>query len=211
MAVAAGEKPTLRRWLNAARYAVAAVVFVLVVVVIVHAIKVVLRPDTLRLSVVGGSVSSTPSPASGNVSLGLTLRAENPSGRVRMYLLDITLYLFDNTTPASTPTPEDDSIVFFRPPAVALAQQMAADSACSTVGTDGNMNPPYFDVLYARRDTIGDVTLRVDGRLVTEVRSGINRTQLAKFLCFPLVVGGQGSRPDDDVRCTDMPGSPSEE
>ena len=48
-----GEKSSFRRWLNATRYAVAAAVTVLIMAVIVNAIKVVLRPDSLQLSVRG--------------------------------------------------------------------------------------------------------------------------------------------------------------
>ncbi|TVU04301.1 hypothetical protein EJB05_50127, partial [Eragrostis curvula] len=211
-----GSEKSAFRWLNAARFAVAAVVIVLIVVVIVNAIKVVLRPDTLRLSVVGGSVYSTPLPADqAAVALDLTLRAENPSGRVRMYFLNITIYLFNNTTPASTSKPFDDSIIAFQAVDEVVAQQMSADSACKVEATNDDMTSPYFDMLYAKRDIITDVTMRVDGKIVTEVRSGINRTNLAMFYCWPLFVGGypgdEASNSWPDVPCTHMPGSQSNE
>ncbi|CAD6341318.1 unnamed protein product [Miscanthus lutarioriparius] len=55
-------------------------VTVLIVAVVVTSLKVVLRPESLRLSVVDGVVYSTPQPASEAVTLQLNLRAENPSG-----------------------------------------------------------------------------------------------------------------------------------
>ena len=93
-------KTSAFRCLDAARYTVAAVVTVLIVAVVVTSLKVVLRPQSLRLSVVDGAVYSTPHPASEAVTLQLNLRAENPSGRARMYFLNVTAYLFDGATPA---------------------------------------------------------------------------------------------------------------
>ena len=93
-------KTSAFRCLDAARYTVAAVVTVLIIAVVVTSLKVVLRPESLRLSVVDGVVYSTPLPASEAVTLQLNLRAENPSGRARMYFLNVTAYLFDGATPA---------------------------------------------------------------------------------------------------------------
>ncbi|TVU30375.1 hypothetical protein EJB05_21991, partial [Eragrostis curvula] len=197
---AAGGGSTFR-WLDAARYAVAAVLTVLIVAVIVNAIKVVLRPDSLRLWVVEGAVSSTPLPPEEAVTLGLNLRAENPSGRVRMYLLNITAYLFNNKTVESTTEPADDCIIFFRPGDVAVAQQVAVDTITQVNGTndDAVMDPFYFDILYAERSVIRDAAMRVEGTLVTEVRSGINRTRPGTtYYCWPLVVGGKASGTEDD-------------
>nr|TKW19331.1 hypothetical protein SEVIR_4G013200v2 [Setaria viridis] len=174
--------------------AVAAVVTVLIITVIVVAIKVVLRPESLSLSVVGGVVSSTPQPAANIVHLGVKLRAENPSGRARMYFFNITAYLFDNkTVAAATADPEEDCRILFTPDDVAVAQQMAVVSVSDVQGKDDPavMDHFHFDMLYTKRQVITDVAMRVEGRLVTEVRSGINRTsQLVTYLCWPLVVGG---------------------
>ncbi|OEL28215.1 hypothetical protein BAE44_0010767 [Dichanthelium oligosanthes] len=200
------------RWLDAVRYTVATVVTLLILTVIVVAIKVVLRPESLRLSVIGGSVSSTPLPgANAVVALRVQLRAENPSGRVRMYFFNITAYLFDNVTlAASTSDPEEDCSILFNPADMAVAQQMGAVAAWDAEGVDdpGVMNPVYFDVLYRKRRAISDVAMRVDGRLVTEVRSGINRTShLATYYCWPLLVGGspgdEASKSGKDVPCTE--------
>ena len=89
-----GEKSKFR-WLDAARYAVAAAVTVLIMVVIVNAVKVVLRPDSLQLSVDKGSIFTAQYPP--QLIMELKLRAQNPSGRVRMYYVGVTGYLFDNS------------------------------------------------------------------------------------------------------------------
>ena len=196
------------RWLDAVRYTVAAVVTVLIVTVIVVAIKVVLRPESLRLSVVGGFVSSTPRPgATAAVELNVKLQAENPSGRARIYFLNITAYLFDNKTlAASTADPEQDCIINFGRPDFAVAQQMAVFFVMSVLGENETtiMDPNYFGMLYTKRRTISEVVMRVDGRLVTEVRSGANTTShLATYYCWPLVVGEDEARSGMDVPCTE--------
>ncbi|KAL6861614.1 hypothetical protein ACP4OV_017314 [Aristida adscensionis] len=200
---AAGEKSTFR-CLDAARYAVAAVVTVFIVAVVGNAIRVVLRPDTLRLAA-GGAVSSTPDPASHAVLLSLTLRTDNPSDRVRMYFVNLSAYLFDSNTTAATANPGDDSFIVFPLPDLVVRQQVSTSVDSSVLGQNENMNPPFFDMLYAERETIAGVTLRVDGDLVTEVRSGINRTRQRSYYCWPLVVvgGDQGAAASwPDVPCT---------
>jgi hypothetical protein len=111
------------RCLDVVRYTVAAVVTVLIVTVIVVAIKVVLRPQSLSLSVVGGAVSSTPQSPANIVYLDVKLRAENPSGRARIYFLDITAYLFDDkTVAASSSTPDEDCFISLDPSDIVVAQ-----------------------------------------------------------------------------------------
>ncbi|CAD6343037.1 unnamed protein product [Miscanthus lutarioriparius] len=136
--------------LTAARYTVAAVVTVLIVAVVVTSLKVVLRPESLRLSVVDGAVYSTPHPASEAVTMQLNLRADNPSGRARMYFLNVTAYLFDSATPATTPKPDEDCIIFFNPTDRAVRQEMAVDLMTSVEATNdpGVMNQTYFELLY---------------------------------------------------------------
>src|SRR5438045_3001183 len=97
-----GEKPPFR-WLDAAMYVVASVVTVLIVAVIVNAIKVVLRPESLLLSVDRGTVFVKM--ASPDLQFYLNLQEDNPSGRVRMYFVNVTAYLFDKDTPASSSNP----------------------------------------------------------------------------------------------------------
>ncbi|KAJ1257680.1 hypothetical protein BS78_10G015700 [Paspalum vaginatum] len=198
------------RCLDAARYTVAAVVTVLIVTVIVIAMKLLLRPESLRLSVVGGAVYTTRRPAADQkaVTLALNLRAENPSGRARVYLLNVTAYLFDNATQASTPTPEDDSFTFFTLVDEAVRQQLAVDAVTSVDATEDSMDPAHLDALCAEGGgVIADAALRVDGSVVTEVRSGVNLTRLATYFCWPLLVGGKqqggGDTRNDDVLCTE--------
>uniref|UniRef100_A0A0A9EC90 Late embryogenesis abundant protein LEA-2 subgroup domain-containing protein n=1 Tax=Arundo donax TaxID=35708 RepID=A0A0A9EC90_ARUDO len=214
---AGGDEKSTFRWLDAVRYAVAAVVTVLIVAVIANAIKVVLRPDSLSLSVTGGFVFARPRPAPTKVvTLGVNLRAQNPSGRVRMYYVDIDVYLFDGNTSASASTdPEDDSITYFRQPEdIAVAQLEAVDSILQVEATNETM-PESFELLY-NGGGMSDVTLRLDGRLVTEVTSGINRTgRPTTYYCGPLVVGGGDTDDDEavknrqDVSCSDVQGSSS--
>ena len=119
----------------------------------------------LRLSVVDGAVYSTPQPANEAVTLQLNLRAENPSGRGRMYFLNVTAYFFHGATPASTPTPEDDCIIFFNPTDETVRQEMAVDLMTSVEATNDPavMNQTYFELLYYTKGgvgVIGDMTLR---------------------------------------------------
>jgi hypothetical protein len=86
---------------------------------------------------------------------------------------------------------------------------MGALSSSSAQGNEDVLDHFHFDMLYTKRQVIGDVAMRVDGRLVTEVRSGMNRTsQLVTYLCWPLVVGGEVSAgTGKDVPCTENLGS----
>lgn len=209
MAVVAGgeagdsEKPPFR-WLDVARCAVTAVVTVLILAVIINAIQVVLRPNSLSLTVVSGTVFVRRLPEEKNLSLSLDLRAENPSGRARMYYVNITAYLL-NSTLESTAKPVRDSIIYFRPKdMVVFDQQQAVMSSMKLHVTRASMAPGYFDALYAN-GTTRDVTLRLDGDLVTQVT--INETRRTTYYCRSLIVGGD---PDDeafrnwqdDVHCT---------
>lgn len=201
-------KSTTFRWLDAARYAVATVVTVLIGVVIVHAIKVVLRPESLRLWVVQGSVYTTPA-STEKVTLSLNLRAENPSGRVRMYFFNITAYLFNNRTLETTTKPEEDCIILFYPANIAVAQQVSVDTITQVEGTSDPsvMDQFYFNKLYTERGIIRDAAIRVDGTLVTEVRSGFNKTRTGTtYYCWPLVIGGSpgdNKASNGDLRCTE--------
>ena len=116
---------------------------------------VILFHQHLRLSVVDGAVYSTPQPANEAVTLQLNLRAENPSGRGRgrMYFLNVTAYFFHGATPASTPTPEDDCIIFFNPTDETVRQEMAVDLMTSVEATNDPavMNQTYFELLTTPR------------------------------------------------------------
>ena len=189
-----GEKSKFR-WLDAARYAVAAAVTVLIMAVIVNAVKVVLRPDSLQLSVDKGSIFTAQYPP--QLTMELKLRAQNPSGRVRMYYVGVTGYLFDNTTSASASLdPGYDSVVIFKPKDMAVVQQEALDCSLGMkVVREKQMDPSHFDVLY-NGSSFSDMTLRLDGDLITEVTSELNMTRRTTYYCEELLVGGNG---DDEA------------
>jgi len=190
-----GEEKSKFRWLDAARYAVAAAVTVLIMVVIVNAVKVVLRPDSLQLSVDKGSIFTAQYPP--QLTMELKLRAQNPSGRVRMYYVGVTGYLFDNTTSASASLdPAYDSVVIFKPKDMAVVQQEALDCSLGMkVVREKQMDPSHFDVLY-NGSSFSDMTLRLDGDLITEVTSELNMTRRTTYYCEELLVGGNG---DDEA------------
>ncbi|XP_066374305.1 uncharacterized protein [Miscanthus floridulus] len=190
-----GEEKSKFRWLDAARYAVAAAVTVLIMAVIVNAVKVVLRPDSLQLSVDKGSIFTEQYPP--QLTMELKLRAQNPSGRVRMYYVGVTGYLFDNTTSASASLdPGYDSVVIFKPKDMAVVQQEALDCGLvMKVVREKQMDPSHFDVLY-NGSSFSDMTLRLDGDLITEVTSELNMTRRTTYYCEELLVGGNG---DDEA------------
>ncbi|CAL5050518.1 unnamed protein product [Urochloa decumbens] len=189
-----GEKSGFR-WVDAARYAVAAVVTLLIAVVIVKAIKVVLRPEPLQLWVAGGSVSAVaiPPPPTEMVTLGLSIWAQNPSDRVRMYFLNITAYLFDkNTSAAASLDPEFDSMIFFQAKDDIVAVQLEAVESVLQMNAKKTHIPDYFELLY-NGGSMSDVTLRLDGNLITEVTSEVNKTRRATYYCEQLLVGGDAN------------------
>ncbi|KAL6606532.1 hypothetical protein ACP70R_042185 [Stipagrostis hirtigluma subsp. patula] len=209
-----GKKSTTFRWLDVVRYAVAAVVTVLIVAVIANAITVVLRPDSLYLTVVRGSMLSTRLPPTAaavpTVTVDLNLRGQNPSGRARMYFINITAYVFDNSTsPWTSKDPMYDSIFFFKiPGGKDVPQQQAADSFLHANMTEKAVTPPYFDIMYNGSSIIDGVTMRLDGKLVTEVT--VNRTRPTTYYCGPLLIVGdpdaEAFKKKQDVLCREMQG-----
>ncbi|CAL5036390.1 unnamed protein product [Urochloa decumbens] len=189
-----GEKSGCR-WVDAARYAAAAVVTLLIAVVIVKAIKVVLRPEPLQLWVAGGSVSAVaiiPPPPTEMVKLGLSIWAQNPSDRVRMYFLNITAYLFDkNTSAAASTDPTYDSMIYFPAKDIVAVQLEGLESVLQMNAKKSNI-PDYFQLLY-NGGSMSDVTLRLDGNLITEVTSEVNKTRRATYYCEQLLVGGDAN------------------
>lgn len=189
-----GSEKSKFRWLDAARYAVAAAVTVLIMAVIVNAVKVVLRPDSLHLSVDKASIfTQYPPKLELALVMELKLRAQNPSGRVRMYYVGVTGYLFDNTTSASASSdPMYDSIAYLPLKDMAVVQLEALDSSLRlTVTRKKQMDSAYFDKLY-NGSHISDMTLRLDGDLLTEVTSELNKTRRTTYYCEELLVGGNG-------------------
>ncbi|CAN6179663.1 unnamed protein product [Urochloa humidicola] len=187
-----GEKSGFR-WVDAARYAVAAVVTLLIVVVIVKAIKVVLRPEPLQLWVAGGSVSAVaiPPPPREMVKLGLSIWAQNPSDRVRMYFLNITGYLFDKNTSAAASTDLESDSMFYFPAKDIVAVQLEVLESVLQMNAN-NRTLESFDILY-NGGGFSDVTLRLDGNLITEVTSELNKTRQATYYCEQLLIGGDAN------------------
>ncbi|OEL32708.1 hypothetical protein BAE44_0006268 [Dichanthelium oligosanthes] len=223
MAAAGGDdddgKNSTFRWIHAARYAVALVVTVLIVSVIVNAIKVVLRSDPLHLSVVGGHVSTgrlpspSPSPSPSpphlldkQVALDFNLRAQNPSGRARMYYVGITAYFFDNKTSSSTSDLLYECMVATGVKDIAVLQQEATDTIVRVHVSRDNM-PEYFKSLYDGGRMSG-VTLRLNGSLITEVTSKfkVNKTRVTTYYCKELLFGGdprdEAFKNRQDVLCS---------
>ncbi|TKW19345.1 hypothetical protein SEVIR_4G014600v4 [Setaria viridis] len=189
-----GKNPAAFRCIDAVRYTVALVVTVLIVSVIVNAIKFVLRSDPLHVSIVGGFVStanlSTSPPSRIDIlALDFDVRAQNPSGRTRMYYVNISAYFFDGNTSASTLAPAYDSMVYSARdiPSIVVPQQSAVDSYMLVMATNKTM-PDYFDSLHGGGRMSG-VTLRLDGNLTTEVY-GSNSTRLTTYYCEKLLLGG---------------------
>ncbi|KAF8732675.1 hypothetical protein HU200_015006 [Digitaria exilis] len=148
----------------------------------------------------GGRVVTNPSPPPQNpqqLGLHMNLRAFNPSGRARMYYVNIRAYVFDkNTSASSSPTPEYDSIFYFKPDGIDVLQQEAVDSLMTAKMAKDQVTPPYYDMLY-NGSSISDVTLRLDGELVTEVNSRLNETRpMTSYYCEQLLVGGDS----DDLK-----------
>lgn len=208
---------TTFRWLDAARYVLALVMTVLIVAVTVHAIKVVLRPEVLSVSVVGGSLpffnkplSQSPSPAkNAEIVLDVKVRFYNPSGRVRMYYTNITVYLFGNDSRATSSNPAADSFVFFPLSNSKTVEQLGTvETDLQLHLTSDAVHPPYLAMLYSGDGIVGGVTMRIEGDLITEVVSGFNKSApQTTYYCTPVIVGGD---PDDkadsnraDVSCTE--------
>lgn len=205
MAAAVDSKKSTFRCIDAVRYVVALVVTVLTVSVIVNAIKVVLRPDVLHVSVIGSSMYTQkrllqlqlpPAPPTETLTLYLNIRAQNPSGRARMYYLNIVAHVFDNKTLPSTPKQDYDSMVYFNISNLVVAQKVAVDSVLHLTVTNRSFDPSYFKFLFDDGGQMSGVTLRLDGELVTEVKSGLNKTSQTTYFCDELFVGGD---PNDDA------------
>ncbi|CAN6215342.1 unnamed protein product [Urochloa humidicola] len=207
---AGGEKFAFR-WIDAARYTVAAVVLVLIVAVIVNAIKLVLRPESPSLSIVGGTVFVSRLQPPASLLFHFNLRAHNPSGRAHMYFLNINAYLFDSNTPAATPDPGPGSFIYAPLFDMAVLPLGTIDNFAQLNGTRDAMTESFFDELYNSGNSsasIRGVTVRLDGVLVTEVAVK-NATRTTTYYCSPVLVvranpGDQAFQDMPDAPCTDQ-------
>uniref|UniRef100_A0A0A9B8X5 Late embryogenesis abundant protein LEA-2 subgroup domain-containing protein n=1 Tax=Arundo donax TaxID=35708 RepID=A0A0A9B8X5_ARUDO len=202
------DKPKLR-CLDAARYAVASAVTVLILVVIVDAVVTVLRPGDLTLKVTGGYVSADNTSGPGNVTLRFTLRALNPSGRVRIYYTGIKGTFSGQI---NTSAPAEDFRVFRIGNDIAIEQQDSAEVAVLVSGPNNpNVMPPaYFNLLF-NGGTIHDAMLKLNGSRTFEDYSGHNKTaEPAVYYCPSITVGGEYPETPDDLQCTEqLPASAS--
>ncbi|CAN6172237.1 unnamed protein product [Urochloa humidicola] len=209
----AGSEKSPFRGIDAVRYTVAAVVLVLIVAVIVNAIKLVLRPESPSLSVVGGTVFVTRLQPPPSLQLNLNLRAHNPSGRAHMYFFNITAYLFDSNTSASAPDPGPGSFIYSPLPGADMALQplRTTDNLAQLSATRDEMTEPFFDELYNNGNSLASitgVTVRLDGVLVTEVAVN-NATRTTTYYCSPVLVvranqGDEAFKDMPDTPCTDQ-------
>jgi hypothetical protein len=75
---------------------------------------------------------------------------------------------------------------------MAVVQQEALDCSLGMkVVREKQMDPSHFDVLY-NGSSFSDMTLRLDGDLITEVTSELNMTRRTTYYCEELLVGGNG-------------------
>lgn len=189
-----GKKSPAFRCLTATRYAVASVVTVLILLVVVKAVGVVCRPNSLSLGVGQGVVfrrQLLEQPT--RLLLEFSLQFYNPSIRTIVYYTNIKAYLFDKNTSAWSSHPAHDSLVYFLVRDRALNQQGRVDSYITAeVARSLFDQPSVFDFLYyGKTDAyMSDITMRLDGNLITEIRSGFNTTpRLTTFYCWPLLLG----------------------
>ncbi|XP_008648759.1 uncharacterized protein [Zea mays] len=167
-----GEKSGFR-CLDAARYVAAAVVIVLIVAVVVNAIKA------------GKDL----------VSFEFTLRAVNPSGRVRLNFYDILAYIFDNSTLASatTSTPADDCSILVNTANITLKPRAYVDNTKTVILGDDptKIRHSFFQALNKPGGRVVGATMRVDGSLVSETGLGFSTSAPRRIVlyCRDLIVG----------------------
>lgn len=185
-----GKKSLPFRCLAAARCTVASVVTVLILLVVVKAIKVVLRPDSLSLGIAKGTmfIQRVKQP---KTMLGeLTFQIDNPRIGTSVYLINFKVYCFDKNTPAWSSTPGPDSLLYFSLHNSMLRRQSGLDKFVQVNLTRGIVDERFFDFLNNKTDASeSDVTMRVEGNLITETRSKFNSTRWTSYYCWPLFVG----------------------
>ncbi|KAF0902420.1 hypothetical protein E2562_016255 [Oryza meyeriana var. granulata] len=208
-----GSKLTARfRWLNLARCTVATVVTVLAVVVIARAVVVLLRPEKLRLSVAGGSVSVTRMPAMKplpRVNISFVLRAFNPSGRASIEYtgLSVTLRAVDNYNPSPAAAAMPAIISKFPFPDMFVAQQMAHEAKASvSLAAEEDVPLPYVQRLFDGGSIIAAIQL--DGSLTNrmEIDGGMSRSDggvATTYYCLPVTIAVGDSHDEDSTTTRD--------
>lgn len=202
------------RWCSdAARYAVASVVTILIVAVVVKAVMV-LRQPPLYLSVLsaegGSALFSWNASQPEELSFNLFIRLKNPSGHVQIYYNNMTVYIFGKDTSPWSSNPEDDSMFHILlagsretrlPP-----QEDSFTSKFLILRKSGvqmepsdfdevELKPSDFDVLSraTRTGIVTELMLRMDVRLSTRpisVSDPDTPGRWRSFFCRPLLAGG---------------------
>uniref|UniRef100_A0ACD5VMD1 Uncharacterized protein n=1 Tax=Avena sativa TaxID=4498 RepID=A0ACD5VMD1_AVESA len=192
-------KSTRVRWLNAARYAIAAVVTVLTIGVIAWAIVLSVRPELLEFRVVYGNVTvgkieSLSPPVS--VGMSLTLEAINYGGRADISYHNVSVhFLYHNSSEITYIYTED---IFVPPQFQYRAYVRSTDlTAPDDVGMD-------FVRRMLNGSEISDATMRLEGTILTQTSvPGIKRRRLTTYDCYPVTIGtSSAAGKDDDVPCT---------
>jgi hypothetical protein len=195
-----GKKSPFRWLLAAARYAAASMMTVLILIVTVKAIKVLLLPGSLSISISEGCIFvkrirlRDESPALTFV-VGLTL--VNARNDVRMHFDNTTGYLFasgnDSARAASSTYLFRDCLVAFSLKGSIVRQHHVVTIAQeSTVPRDPEgIQPDFFDKLYSssQASITSDVTMRIDGTLTQVISTSNYHTRNTTYYCWPLVVG----------------------
>lgn len=187
-----GMKSPFRCLLAAARYAAASVMTVLILIVMVKAVKVLLQPVSLSLSVAQGCMFVRRFDKPELLEFQFSVKVVIPRSGARTYFRNITAYMFDKDTPALTSTPGPDSVIFFHLDDVMVPPQQQVVSEVmqsSRLGRD-YVALSFFDLLYNRphNDIVSDMTMRLDSN-VSQVTSTSTYNRATTYICWPLVVG----------------------
>ncbi|PAN37587.1 hypothetical protein PAHAL_7G104000 [Panicum hallii] len=210
-----GDKPSRLQCLNVTRYVVAAVMTVLVVGVTFSTVNLLIvnrrfHRDPLYLSVVRGTVYVRRAPATHSpAALAFYIGVRVSSARAINYFhVNGTAYLFEGNAPRSYAAIVVSSDSDRGRPAKAVQQEAQYYFLMEVKATRGTMNASYFDALYGGGGGDGSLniltSLRLEGKFVTELRSGGNTTYpWSTYNCWPLIVTEDSNEAAryNDVRC----------
>ncbi|KAL6839601.1 hypothetical protein ACP4OV_030540 [Aristida adscensionis] len=200
------EKSQFRKYLDKVRWVLTGIGVLLIIVVGVVVMSIAIRREKLDVWVPGGIISveqddySTSSPSS--LTFNFTLQAANPSGRARIYFVNISATVEVNNASSSTATKILN---------IGIADIDVVQETTATVIVRANnvsrklMNAFYFDKLQNNGSIIYDATMLLNGSLVTGVNSIYNRTQNATvYRCSPLNVVDISSLDAGDIDTGDI-------
>lgn len=186
-------EPTRVQWLmDAARYAVAALVTAIAVAVIARAVVVSLRSEKLEITVVNGTVTASVNTVANltQVRLLMTMHYYNPSGRVGIQYLGVNItLLYQNDTPIAWIDIADDPVSgihvepqVIRESVVDVRLDVPNDVPAAFAGAMKAPNGPGL---------VENAKVHLKGKLHTQI-SGLNYThggQPTEYLCSPVAIG----------------------